>query len=222
MLECKTYTYLELSQYLHCTDIQGTERKLKSYGIEYTASGRGKNRKYNITKITNPFKVFSVFEVGLDPHCDFMKFAYFVYLILCDDTFNGMGAEMMEAYLRDKPINISRQTISKYIDYLSGCNLISAARTNCVYYKVYKRYGVQCHEDITRKEYAEAWKIYWECIKDGYESRAAYSTMYNAFGGVPRKHPLIELNVFYRDITDWLTELLLEEFGDVENLSQSN
>lgn len=217
MLECRCYEYEELSKYLGTTDPQGIERKLKTYGVEFSKSGRGKKSIYNISAINEPFKVFAIYDLGADPHIDFQKFAYFIYLLLNDDGFNGMGAEMMEEYLRDKPLNISRQTIAKYVRRLQDNNLIDVAINDFVYYKVYKKYGVQTHEVVSRKEYSNAWKIYWDCVNNkGYDSFSAFSCMYSKFGGVPRKHPKIEPNGIYNNILNWLTEILEKDFGNIE------
>lgn len=216
MLECRLYQYEELSKYLKTTNPQGTERKLENYGVEFSKRGVGLKSTYNITAINEPFKVFAVFDLGVDPRTDFRKLAYFIYLVLNDEEFNGMGAEMMEEYSRNKPFGMSRQTISKYLNLLEDHNLISLMRSDCVYYRVYKKLGVQTHEIVSRKEYADAWKIYWDCINKGYDTRAAFQSMYNKFGGAPRKHPTIGLNVFYKDVLDWLSEILENDFGNIE------
>ena len=90
-----------------------------------------------------------MFDLGVDPRTDFRKLAYFIYLVLNDEEFNGMGAEMMEEYSRNKPFGMSRQTISKYLNLLEDHNLISLMRSDCVYYRVYKKLGVQTHEILT-------------------------------------------------------------------------
>ena len=216
MLELRTYSFAELSEYLGTSDVEGTNRKLKNYGISFTAEGRGKESNYTITAISNPFKVFSVFDVGMAPQTDFTKFRYFVYLLLCDEDFAWRPAEMMEEYLRKCDNGISRQTVSKYLNKLNDCGLISMGMGDYTYYKVFKKQGVQCHEIITREEYAKAWAMYWECKENGYDSSAAYSSMYNRFGGVPRKHSTIAKNGFYNDLIDWLCDLLIEEVGGLE------
>ena len=216
MITLQTYNFSELSSYLNTTDVQGTERKLRNYGISFTAEGRGRNRKFTITEISDPFKVFSVFDLGMAPQTDFAKFRYFVYLLLSDEDFAWRPAEMMEEYLRQSDNGISRQVVSKYLNKLSDYGLISMGFGDFTYYKVFKIQGVQCHEIITREEYAKAWKIYWDCKELGYESGAAYSAMYNRFGGVPRKHSIIEKNAFYNDLVDWLLTTLMDELGDKE------
>ena len=216
MLELRAYSFSELSEYLGTGDVQGTNRKLKNYGISFTAEGRGNERIYTITAISDPFKVFSVFDVGMPPQTDFTKFRYFVYLLLNDEDFAWRPAEMMEEYLRQSNNSISRQTISKYLNKLNSFGLIGMGMGDYTYYKVFKKQGVQCHEIITREEYAKAWAIYWECKANEYDSRAAYSSMYNRFGGVPRKHSSIEKNAIYNDLIDWLCNLLIEEVGGLQ------
>ena len=216
MLECREYQYKELAEYLKSKDPQAIERKLKNYGVEFSKEGKGKRATYTITAINNPFKVFAVFDMEVAPQTDLTKFAYFIYLLLNDAALEGMGAEMMEEHFRTKPINMSRQTIAKYIRKLEQLNYISTSFTDFIYYKVYKKFGVQTHEVVTRKEYAEAWKIYWDCKAKKYDTPSAFMCMYNSFGGTPRKHPLIEPNVFYKDVLDWLNEILSKDFGDIE------
>ena len=214
MLELREYQYAEISAYLGTKGVEATDRKLSNYGIAFSAEGRGQKRKYQITAIADPFKVFSVFDLGMAPQTDFSKFRHFVYLLLSDEDFVWRPSEMMEEYLRNIDVGISRGTISRYLERLSDYGLISLGGGEFTYYKVYKRQGVQCHEIITKEEYSKAWAIYWECKANGYDSSASYSAMYNRFGGVPRKHSVIEANAIYNEITEWLITILLEEFGD--------
>lgn len=217
MLETRDYSYDEITAYLHTNDCEATERKLEKYEIEFAKSGRGKKSVYTIKAINNPFKVFAVFDIGVAPQTDIKKFAHFLFEILCDEEFNGMGMEMMEEYLRDSPNSVSRQTIGTYLRRLRQNYFISQSTSDFVYYRVYKHYGCQTHEVITKEEYAEAWKHYWMLRNEmGYESRPAYQSMYNKFGGTPRKFGVLERNAFYNEIYDWLIEVLNEEVGDIE------
>ena len=214
MLELRDYGFPELSAYLHTADNQGTQRKLKNYGVSFTVKGRGKDAIYTIQEITQPIKVFAVFDVGISPQTDMKKFSYFLYEMLCDDEFSGMGAEMMEEYLRDKPTAISRQTISKYLKSISATGIVDVSNTDFVYYRVKKHFGCQTHETVSREEYASAWRVYWQLKNEGYDSASAFQAMYNDFGGVPRKHGIIEKNGFYNDLIDWLTDELMKEVGE--------
>ena len=215
MLECRTYTYQELKEYLGAPNKQSIERKLARYEVEFSSSGRGETSMFQIEAIHNPFKVFAVFDLGASPQTDFRKFSYFIYQILNDNQFNGMGAEMMEEKLRNSPCSISRGTISHYLKNLQKNGLIAmgVGKEDYVYYKVYKKYGEQTHEVVSKEEYSKAWGIYWNSLNSGYDCRGAFSSMYNKFGGAPRKHPTITLNVFYQDIQNWLLEILSEDFG---------
>lgn len=117
---------------------------------------------------------------------------------------------MMEEYLRIAGCGMSRQTISGYIRRLEQKNLI--AGTNYVYYRVYKEFGVQKHEIVTKEAYSTAWALYWDKRRKGYDSRAAYSVMYNVFKGVPRKQRRLEQNALEGDTLNRLSELVAESY----------
>ena len=85
-----------------------------------------------------------------------------------------------------------------------------------VYYRVYKKFGVQTHDVVSRKEYAEAWRVYWEYkdeAEEPFASSRAFQAMYTWFGGVPRKQKLIEKNGIYNELIDWLVDILIEDYG---------
>lgn len=210
MLEAKAYTANELFSILGTNSKTATNRKLNSYKVSYTSAGRGNNLTYTITDIPDRFKVYCVFDLRFDPHTDFNKLRDFLFYLLGDDDFSWRPVEMMEEYLRKVKRGISRQTISKYVEQLEGLNLI--AGTDYVYYRVYKDFGVQKHEIVTKEEYSAAWSVYWAKRECGYDSRAAFSAMYNAFKGVPRKQRRIEQNALYNDTLDLLSELVTESY----------
>lgn len=210
MLEKRTYTIQELSNIIGTADKSATDRKLKNYEIAFTSTGRGKDITYTITDIPDRFRVFCVFDLGFDPHTNFTKLRDFLFYLLGDDDFNWRPMEMMEEYLRIAGKGMSRQTISKYIEKIKELNLV--AGTDFVYYRVYKNFGVQAHEIITREEYSKAWSIYWDSRERGYDSRAAYSCMYNAFQGVPRKQRKLEQNALCQDTLSLLSDLISESF----------
>ena len=114
---------------------------------------------------------------------------------------------------------MTRQTIAKYKANLTKLGFFSP-HGDFVYYKVFKKYGVQEHEVITEEEYRKAWRLYWE-FRDTHPdsgSCPAYSHMYTLFGGVPRKQQRIEENAFYRQEIDHLFALvsnsILEDVSD--------
>lgn len=74
----------------------------------------------------------------------------------------------------------------------------------------FKHYGVQEHEVITKEEYNEAWRYYFEWRNDhpDEDSIPAYRHMYNKFGGVPRKQRKIEPNAFHAEELNILCALV--------------
>lgn len=221
MLELRSYGNTELFEYLGTKNNSDTAKKLKRYNVEYTTEGRGKDCVYTITAINEPFRLFCVFDVGLDPRMDFTHFRDFMYLLLCDDDFNWRPAEMMEQSMRERGTPASRQTIGKWLKRLENTNLFSRAGEP-VYYRVYKYFGVQEQEIVSKEEYADAWKIYFDCKARGYDSPAAYSAMYNAFGGVPRKQLRFEQNGIYGEQLNRLTDIVVNEvMKEVGDLSKS-
>ena len=51
MLECRTYSYAELSALLHTQDSQGIKRRFERWEVKYTTAGRGTGQKFAITEI---------------------------------------------------------------------------------------------------------------------------------------------------------------------------
>lgn len=211
MIEERKYSFEELSKCLGSNDVQGIKRKLDGYGVEFERTGRGRSSCYTITKIKDPFKVFSIMEMGFPAQTDWEKFRNFMYVLLCDDDFGWRPDEMKEEYLRKAGKDVSRQTIAKYINRLEKYGIIGTPSGDYKYYKVFKEHNIQKHEIITKQEYCAAWKIYWQCIAEGYDSRSAYKSMYNRMGGVPRKSLVMNLCPFYEEITDWILKTLLED-----------
>lgn len=210
MLETKTYSANELFAIMRTRSKSATDRKLNNYKISYSSEGRGNRLTYTITDIPDRFRVYCVFDLNFSPQTDFSKLRDFIFYFLGDDDFNWRPMEMMEEYLRIAGCGMSRQTISGYLRHLERLNLI--ASTNVVYYRVYKDFGVQKHDIITKEEYSAAWSIYWNKREQGYASRAAYSVMYNSFGGVPRKQRKLEQNALEGDTLNMLSELIAESY----------
>ena len=162
MIECKEYTAPELWKYFGVRNNSGLEEKMTdTYKIGYTKTGWGKNTRYTITAIPNPFKVFCVFDLGFSPQTNFCKLRDFLFYLFNDEDFNGKPFEMMEAYLRIEGHSMSRQTIANYVQRLQDLDLIGKWG-DYVYYRVYKHYGVQEHTVITKEEYNAAWRDYFD------------------------------------------------------------
>lgn len=209
MLEEKTYTHAEIAEILDTHVNTNIANKLRRYGVEFSIQGRGRNALFTILHVPNTaaFKLFCITELGFPAQSDFTKLRNFLYYFLCDDSFRMIPMEMMEERLRETNHPASRQTISRWIDRLCRLELIYPYG-EIVYFRVTKQNKQQTHTTVTKEEYSAAWKIYWQCKEDGYDSRAAYTTMYAAFGGVPRKQHTIEENVFYLETLETLTKLI--------------
>ena len=214
MLECKDYSLNDLRVYLHTNGKTNTDKKLERYDIQYSIEPnpvRRRNPIYHIEKIGDPFRLYCVFDLGFPPQLEFPKFRDVIVYLLNDPDFNWRPMEMMEEYLRKHHHGASRQTIATYIKRLEGLGYV-CGKGDFVYYKVYKHYGIQKHELITREEYAAAWRVYWNCRDNGWDSFAAFRSMYNSIGGVPRKQARIIQNAFYGTEIDELNKYACESF----------
>ena len=221
MLELRDYTLGVLETLIDTKGKQATDRKLTAYGYEYSSTGTGRKRVYTITALPNAFsqfKMYCVHTLGFSPQTDFIKLRDFVFYLFSDDDFNWLPDEMMEEYLRLEGAGMARQTIANYRKRLEDLELIDNHFGDFVYYNVYKRYGVQEHEIITREEYGRAWRLYWEYrnANPDEDSLPAYRHMYNAFGGVPRKQRRVERNAIHarqNTLFNLAADAILEEFG---------
>ena len=212
MLECRTYTYDELSKLFQTPDNQGIKRKLDRMDVAYTATGRGQGLKVAITEIWNPFKVYCHLDLGFAANTDFKKLAYFIYYLLNDDEFQQLPSAQMEAYLRADGHTLSRQTISNYLSCLEGANLICRG-FNYRYYFAFGKY----HRDTDETTYKRAWAEHWERIHQGCPSSESIGKMREDYGGVAQKHPLLIFNAFfnpmYAKIIDWALEIMEADLG---------
>ena len=221
MLETRLYPFAEIAAYLHANNSRGVRNKLTRYKVAFIECGghADQSKTYTITAISDPFKLFCVFDLGVSPQTDFSKLRDFSVYLLTDNDFNWRPMEMMEAYLRRRFTNgASRQTISNYLRIFTDRDLI-AVNGEYVYYKVFDDHGIQKHEIIEKADYSAAWAVYWESRNSGADSAAAYSTMYHWLGGVPRKQQKIQQNAFFLDTLDRLeryaTDSFLAEYGEI-------
>lgn len=222
MLSTGTYKLEDLEAYFHTRNKQNTDNKLNRYSVKYTidpATARSRNPTYQISEIPDPLPLYCVFDLGFDPRTDFTKLRNFLFYLFTAPDFSWRPAEMMEEYLRIHQHGISRQTISNYIRRLDRTELFNS-HGDYVYYKVYKNYGVQEHEIISKEDYSRAWAIYWECIEKRYGSPSAFQAMYNRFGGVPRKQQQVMKNGIYNRelamLEQWVCDSFLAEYGSQE------
>ena len=146
MLECRTYSYAELSALLQTRDRQGIARRLERWEVKYTTTGRGTGQKFTITEIRNPFKVYCLLDFGFAPQTDFTKLAFFTYYLLCDDEFQQLPSAQMEEYLQADGHTLSRQTIKTYLSRFEDADLICRGIRFTYYFAVGKS-----HKTLTKQ-----------------------------------------------------------------------
>ena len=202
---------------------QATDRKLENYGYGFTSDGTGRKRIYTIISLPDAFhrfRSYCSFALGFPPQTDFGKLRDFVYCLFGDDDFNWRPAEMMEQYLRVSGRGMSRQTIGTYLKRLEKLDIINPYNGDFVYYKVFKKDGVQEHEIISKEEHGKAWKYYWDYrnAHPEQDSIPAYCYVRTKFGGSPRKQRRIEIQGWSKREADILYSLaadsILEEVSD--------
>jgi len=193
MLEIKTYTKPELTALLGTKSVDNMKKKLNRYNVEFEICGRGEKARFTILKINEPFKVYCITELGYDANTDFNKLAYFYYYFFNDEEFMAMPDEVKENRMTANGNRVTRQTIASYTARLSKLGLINKFTKNYIYYFAYK--GEQII--TTEKEYKRAWREYWLDIDAGMHSWDAIWNMRITYGGVARKQPIPDVNVFY-------------------------
>ncbi len=215
MLEIRKYTKDELSAILGSNAKQNIDRKLQRYGVEFVSSGSGQNLTYEITDIPDRFKLYCITEMNIPASVNFEKFKYFCYYMLCDDSFSAFPVVEMQRIMSADGVQVSRQTISNWLRYLSRIGYIHRDRNaECIYYSISKTPdGKKHYTEIPKETYSKGWQTYWT-IKNKNEKDAglAYIKMYNYVGGHPYKHPKIDQNAVYTKEIEILIEIMNDSF----------
>lgn len=198
MLECREYSYQELSEIFNTRDNRSIKNRLTRWNVEYTCHGRGANFKLTIQNIHDPFKVFCILELSYAPNTDFRKLAYFLYYYMNDMDFYSLPCERQEQIMRMEGMPISRQTIDTYIQRLDTEGLILRRSWNFRYYFA----SGDTLIDTDEKTYKQAWHEYWK-DKESLSSQEAIWMMREKYGGVAKKQAIPEQNVFY--VSTWDT-----------------
>lgn len=206
MLEIRKYKKTELDEIFGQSSKQTLDRKLLRYGVVFACEGRGATLTYDIQKITDPFKVFCIVELGYSGATDFHKLLYFMYYFINDDEFRAMPDEVKEARMRAVKKPISRQTIANYTEKLNRMGIINRNTGDFYYYFAYK----QTQRFTTYEEYREAWKEYWKEIDRGRHPGVAIALMREKYGGVARKQAKPVFNAFFLDQIEQLNTLICQ------------
>lgn len=215
MLECRTYTYSELSKLFQTRDTQGIKRRLEHWDVLYETKGRGASKTFTIQKIDKPFEMYCMLDLGFSPQTDFQKLALFLYYLFNDDEFAGLPCERMEARINADDLVLSRQTIDNYLQRLNDNNLILRASGEYHYYFAKKGNLI----DTTKEEFNQAWSEYWQARADGCPTRDAIGEMCWKYGGVARKQAIILFNGIYGKELDKLNDMVCER---IEQMGSAN
>lgn len=196
----KTYTKPELSTVFGSRDKQGLERKMLSYQIGFSVSGRGEEAVYEIQTMGDPFKVFAITELGCGGNTSFDKLRNFYWYYFNDEIFMAMPDEVKEVWMKRENHTITRQTIASYTQKLVRKNMIDRNTKNFVYYFAFK--GTQRFAE--HAEYLQAWKEYWADINGGCGNFVAIANMRATYGGVARKQAIPDINGIYNKEIEYM------------------
>jgi len=212
MLEVRKYPKTELSELLGTKSKQGIDNKLTTYGVKFSSCGRGDNRVYNIEEISDPFKVYCILKIGIPAQQNFDNIRILYYQLLNDEEFLKLPLTVKEEYMDSLNHHISRQSISKCIEYLEKAEYIHSDNSDCTYFSITKdRNGKRAAKEISKEMYLEGWKKYWNSKTYG-DSDYAYFNMYSYVGGHPCKVPKTIQNGIYGDEIAKLTELVNQAY----------
>ena len=217
MLEKREYTITELEKIINSNGKQAVDRKLSSRGVQFTSTGRGQNRIYTITQIPDPFKMYAIVKLGIPAQADFIKIRNIYYYLLCGEGFAESPLVEMERILEKDGSRITRQTISKWIDYLRKIDYITYSASDFTYYVIRNLpNGKKEYDVVDAKTYKKGWAIYHHWIHiEG--SKSAYSRMYNTINGHPYKKAKIIENAIYLDEINELIDMINDSFLNNQN-----
>lgn len=210
MLEKRVYTKAEMVELLGTKSRQGIKRKLDGYAVDYSINGRGKQLEFEIKEIKDPFKIFCILNLEVPPQTDFSKLCIFYYYFFCGEEFKNMPDEEKEAILKKDGINVSRQSIAKYIGYLDTQNWIAKISDDCVYYFAYK----EERRVAEKEEYCKAWREYWAITKgeeaEGNSHYLAIDKMIQTYGGIAKKYAKPKNSAFFLKEINMLVDLVCD------------
>lgn len=208
MLEEKKYKKEELSIMFGTKSVNGLKKKLNRYDVMFSVEGRGEKTVFDIKKIRDPFKIYCITELDFSANTDFKKLRYFYYYFFNDEEFAAMPDEVKESRMMEKGKPVSRQTIATYLRKLEQKSFIVTCSTECIYYFAHK--GKQ--RIVDKKEYATAWREYWDLKNGGADTYYAIAKMIEKYGGVARKQPIPMKGAFHLKDLDYMMTLIHKSF----------
>lgn len=215
ILEEKLYEKNEIEELLGTYSRQGVTRKLDRYNINYEISGRG-NYKIDIKTIPDKFKMFCITELQVHAQTDFEKLKYFMYYFFCDEEYPRLPNETKQEFMNINGVDVSRQTIGKWIKLLQSRNWIDIGG-NYRYYFISD--GIVTETD--QETYNKAWKEYFRVTREYKDCYLGIARVQNVYGGIPKKHPLPDQNAFYAKEIQTLVDLVTQAIEYDNKLSQT-
>lgn len=213
MLRIATYTKEDLVEIFNTDKVCNITRSLERLGYQYITNGKkGKNYQLTITATPDAFKMFCINQLDIPAQSDFHLLKIFFYHFFGDLEFQNLPVSEMERLLKEENKPISRQTISKWIDYLKSKNIIAADKTDYVYYATVSVEGKVGSVEISREDYVRAWKVYWNARNSGRTYSEAFNAMCKVNDGSVYKKPSIVENGFYSELINDLVDILMETF----------
>lgn len=212
MLEIRDYRITELRELFGTKDKQGIDRKLKGYGVEFTAdNGWADNRIYTIKSVPDPFKMYAITKLGIPPQSDFTKIRNLFFYFFFVDGFAEWPFGEMEAIMEEDGVHVSSKTISKWLMYLHHLDYINFSRSEFVYYSINKVDNRKIYTEIPKELYLEGWHIYFNLV-DEHGSGVAYYQMRKHIGGHPHKRALFGKNAIFAAEIEELMEVVNDSF----------
>lgn len=196
-----TYTRQELIDMFGTERLDSIKRSLKRMNIEYESSGSGKKFTLTVTSAPNAFKNICVNELGIPAQSDFFILRNLFYYIFCDEELS-----LTDSALEQK-LGTTRQTIRKWIDVFKEKGLLVEHCREYTYYVAIDKDYIE----ITKEEYLEAWRKYWEVKQQTGNPDVAFAAMIKMHGGVVSRAPKREENGFYSELIDALVEAIESE-----------
>lgn len=207
MLEEKTYTRAEMAHILGTNSKSGMKNKLLTCGIHGHFDGRGDEMTITIPSIPDPFKFFCIYDLGVDPHTDFLKLRELYFYYFCDIEFRAMPDEVKEHRMKGWGHSLTRQSIRKYEKYLEDNNLVGDT-FEYIYYFANEDHQRICDEE----EYKEAWREYWNSMEENFHySLGCILMMKDKYGGVAKKQAIPDTNALEAEKVNQLIELVVKD-----------
>jgi hypothetical protein len=203
MLELRDYTKEELVAIYGTDKVCNITRSMERAGYKYVTNGKkGKNYRLTITALPHSsFKELCVSRLGIPAQSDFYILRNLFYYIFCDEELS-----LTDSALEQK-LGTTRQTIRKWIDFFIEKGLLVEHGREYSYYVAIDK---DCIE-ISREEYLQAWRKYWEVKQETGNSDIAFAAMIKVNGGIVSRAPKREENGFYSELIDALVEAIERE-----------